>query len=363
MWLGLATGQVTDCYKLRRVCALPVRRSGHGRIDAHLQRYPDSVVVLDVMGTADPTQLRAQVKAVEPEAEEVFFFTASVGALFGVRRRDGSRVAVKFHKLLQDGAYLDELQRVQAGLADAGYPAPRPLGRVENATLEEWLDAGSFRDAHEPEVRTAMARELVRFHDSRRRWACDLVDRSSRSVRCSLAGAAQRALRLRRHERGAEWIDEIARAAKPLRDACEAPEVVGHADWSAKHLRFDEFLRATAVYDWDSVDTQPEPLLVGNAAGSFTYTEELEHDVFPWPSVERVPGVHRRVRVRARHAVRRQRPSRGRRSVPLPTRVCRALRARGRRRRAPRGPRGSRRRGALPLARGDERASQRACAR
>ena len=99
-------------------------------IDAHLQRYPNSVVVLDVMGTADPAQLRAQLQVVEPDTEEVFFFTASVGALFGVRRRDGSRVAVKFHKPFQDGAYLDELQRVQAGLADTGYPAPRPLARL-----------------------------------------------------------------------------------------------------------------------------------------------------------------------------------------------------------------------------------------
>lgn len=256
-------------------------------IDAHLQRYPNSVVVLDVMGTADPTQLRAQLKAVEPEAEEVFFFTASVGALFGVRRRDGSRVAVKFHKLLQDGAYLEELQRVQAGLADAGYPAPRPLGRVENATLEEWLDAGSFRDAHEPEVRTAMARELVRFHE--------LATKVGVRPRRPFFPLGADALWPVPHNAlfdfdatrvGAEWIDAIARAAKPLRDACEAPEVVGHADWSAKHLRFDEFLRATALYDWDSVDTQPEPLLVGNAAGSFTYTEELEHDVFPWPSVD-----------------------------------------------------------------------------
>jgi hypothetical protein len=256
-------------------------------IDAHLQRYPDSVVVRDVMGTAEPAQLRAQVASVEPEVEEIFFFTASVGALFGVRRRDGSRVAVKFHKLFQDGAYLDELQRVQARLADAGYPAPRPLGRVENATLEEWLDAGSFRDAHEPEVRGALARELLRFH----RLATNVGLRPRRPFfplgTDALWPVPHNALfDFDATSAGAEWIDEIAPAAKPLRDACEAREVVGHTDWSAKHFRFDELLQATALYDWDSVDTQPEPLLVGNAAGSFTYTEELEYDVFPWPSVD-----------------------------------------------------------------------------
>ena len=29
-----------------------------------------------------------------------------------------------------------------------------------------------------------------------------------------------------------------------------------------------------------------EPLLVGNAAGSFTYTEELSYDVFVWPAAQ-----------------------------------------------------------------------------
>jgi hypothetical protein len=254
-------------------------------IDAHLRRYPDSVVVLDVMGTVEPAQLRARLAIVEPEIEEVFFFSASVGALFGVRRRDGSRVAVKFHKLVEDEAYLDELQRVQAGLADTGYPAPRPLGRVGVATVEEWLDAGSFRDAHEPAVRGAMARELVRFH----RLATEVGVRPRRPFfplgAEALWPVPHNALfDFDATSEGAEWIDEIGRAAKSLRDTYEAPKVVGHTDWSAKHLRFDELLQPTALYDWDSVDTQPEPLLVGNAAGSFTYTEELE--VFPWPSVD-----------------------------------------------------------------------------
>jgi hypothetical protein len=85
---------------------------------------------------------------------------------------------------------------------------------------------------------------------------------------------------------GAEWIDEIARAAKRARDVSVGTEIVGHTDWSAKHLRFDADLRPTAVYDWDSLNTEPEPLLVGNAAGSFTYTEELGNDVFPWPDAQ-----------------------------------------------------------------------------
>ncbi len=83
---------------------------------------------------------------------------------------------------------------------------------------------------------------------------------------------------------GAEWIDDIARAARDVPDA--GREVVGHADWSAKHLRFDDDLTATAIYDWDSVTTDPEPSLVGTAAASFTYTEELAEPIFLWPSAD-----------------------------------------------------------------------------
>ena len=256
-------------------------------VDKLLRRYPDSPVIRDVLGTLDAAEIRARVRELEPETAEIFFFAASVGALFGVIRRDGTRVAIKVHKRHEDDAYFTAMQQVQSALADAGFPAPRPRGRRGQATLEEWLDEGVFRDAHEPEVRRAMARELVRLH----RLATDSGVRPRRPF----FPLGDEALWPTPHNvlfdfeatvDGAEWIDEIARAAKRARDAGAGAEVVGHTDWSAKHVRFDADLRAVAVYDWDSLDTQPEPLLVGNAAGSFTYTEELEHDVFLWPNAE-----------------------------------------------------------------------------
>ena len=117
--------------------------------------------------------------------------------------------------------------------------------------------------------------------------ACVLAARSSRSApspcgRCRTT----RSSTSRRRTKARSGSTRSRDRAKRLRETCDGPEVVGHTDWSAKHLRFDERLQPTALYDWDSLDTQPEPLLVGTAAGSFTYTEELEHEVFPWPSVE-----------------------------------------------------------------------------
>jgi hypothetical protein len=257
-------------------------------VDKLLRRYPDSPVVEDVLGTLDADEIRALVRELEPETAEIFFFAASVGALFGVLRRDGVRIAIKVHKRFQDDGYFTDLQRLQSALADAGFPAPRPLGRRGLAMFEQWVDDGEFRDGHESEVRRAMARELVRFHDL-------ATGTGVRPHRPFFPLGGDEALWPVPHnvlfdfgatEAGAEWIDDIARAAKRVRDSGDGVEVVGHTDWSAKHLRFDPDLQLTALYDWDSVTTELEPLLVGNAAGSFTYTEELPYDVFLWPSAE-----------------------------------------------------------------------------
>jgi len=250
-----------------------------------LRRYPDSPVVTDVLGTLDADEIRARVHELEPETAEIFRFEASVGALFGVRLRDGSRVAIKVHKLFADEAYLADVHALQTQLAASGFPAPRPLRRVGPVTVDEWLDDGEFRNAHEPAVRRAMVRELVRFHrlatatGLRPRWPFlrpegALWPKPHNALFDFDATTA-----------GAEWIDETGAAARAVTDGRPVgEEVVGHGDWSAKHLRFDHELRATALYDWDSVHAEPEPLLAGTAAGSFTYTEELDEEIDVWPS-------------------------------------------------------------------------------
>ena len=253
-------------------------------MDAFLELHPGSPIVRDVLGTLDATAIRAHVQALEPEADEVFLFEASVGALFGVRRRDGSRVAIKLHTLFTDEAYFDDVQLVQAALADAEVGAPRPLGRRGLAVWEAWLDEGTFCDAHEPVVRTAMARALRRFIEKatgtgirpRRPFLrpADALWPKPHNVLFDFEATAA----------GAEWIDEIGWAAREIPSA--GAEVVGHTDWAAKHVRFDDDLGVTAIYDWDSVTTDLEPRFVGSAAGCFTYTEELAEPVRLWPTAD-----------------------------------------------------------------------------
>jgi hypothetical protein len=72
-------------------------------------------VVQDVLGTLNPAEIRARVHALEPKTDEIFF-AASVGARFGVIRRDSSRVAIKVHKRYEDDGYFTAMQQVQSGL-------------------------------------------------------------------------------------------------------------------------------------------------------------------------------------------------------------------------------------------------------
>ncbi len=62
-------------------------------IDTYLRRYPASPIVLDVLDTLDPHEIRARVHELDPQLDEVFFFGVSVGAVFGLLRAEarGSR--------------------------------------------------------------------------------------------------------------------------------------------------------------------------------------------------------------------------------------------------------------------------------
>jgi len=237
-----------------------------------------------VLGTEDADEIRGIAAQAEPELAGIFHFTVSVGAVFGIHRRDGTRVAVKVNKLFTDESYFAAIQEVQTALADAGFPAPRPVRRIGTTIVEEWLDAGAFRDAHDPPVRRAMAEALVLFV----RLATATGVRPRRAFlrpEGSLWPRPHNALfDFEATAAGAEWIDEIACAARAV--DVVGPELVGHTDWAAKHVRFDEALRPTALYDWDSVTTGSETMLVGTAAASFTYTEELGEHVSRWPAAE-----------------------------------------------------------------------------
>lgn len=224
---------------------------------------------------------------------EAVFYEASVGSVSGLLLDDGRCVVVKGH-WLRPADELAACAEVQTELADRGYPCPRPLlgphplGRGYG-TVEELVDDGDRRDAHEPPIRRALAAGLARLVA----LGQQLGD-PSLPVRTAAGRLADslwpvphsRLFDFDRTRRGTEWIDQLAaRALERLRPACE-PSVVGHLDWTTKHCRFrGDSLRV--VYDWDSLGLAPEPELVGYAACHFTTTWYLDVPLIPTPDEAR----------------------------------------------------------------------------
>jgi hypothetical protein len=247
--------------------------------------WPDARVERSIFGTDDPRAIWAQARAVCPDAVECFAFEVSIGALFGLRLRDGSRVALKVHLPRVEPQYLEAIQRVQEHLWARGFPCPRPLGVRERVTVEEWLDDGVYRDAHEPQVRRVVAGQLAElFRVTDEMQPPPGLEPYYAPADAPLWPVPHNVLfDFEATAEGAEWIDEIAAAAKPLRDTRVGRLVIGHGDWTVKHFRFDG-LRPTVIYDWDSLNTDFETVFVGGSAATFTYTEHLPVPV--WPTVE-----------------------------------------------------------------------------
>lgn len=241
-------------------------------------------IVRDVFEDIDPSAMAVALdqfceRALGSGIEQSEFFDASVGSVHGLRLRDGRRVVVKVHGRMAAVSFLSAVRTVQRHLYVRGFPAPEPLvppALFGNGTVvaEALLDRGEHVDAHEPKVRRAMASELARFIASCR----PLV--GLRDLGHHLMVVADGQLWPTPHDgrfdfeatgAGAEWVDAVARTARRLRDRGDGAgdRVVGHSDWRVQNMRF-EHGRLSAVYDWDSVVIEREPVLVGAAAHGFT---------------------------------------------------------------------------------------------
>ena len=270
-------------------------------IAAQIARWNTAFVEEAIFGTRAAREIAAQVAAfcvaqLGSAIDGAVFYEASQGAVCGLRLTDGRRVVLKAHQPDRPLAFLQAVSFVQSFLAERDYPCPRPLlaptliGRGY-ALVETLEDAGEFISGHEPPVRQAMAGLLARIAT----LTDELVARE---------GERLAPLRPPRHEglwrtphskifdfkattAGAEWIDALAREARVtlLRGAGQA--VIGHGDWSAKHLRFVAG-RVSVVYDWDSLLLDQEPEIVGAAATTFTQAWGIEEQpTLPAPNEAR----------------------------------------------------------------------------
>jgi Phosphotransferase enzyme family len=206
------------------------------------------------------------------------FFAASVGCVYGLRLADGRRVVVKVHPPRTSTRYLQTMQSVQRTLAGAGFPAPEPLAPPAplargTAVAETLLDDGGPADAHDPTIRRSLAASLARLVALCRPMSA--LD----GLRANIMAIGPSELWPTPHDgrfdfaataTGAEWLDAIAARARRIRDRDVGAVVVGHTDWRAENMRFAPDGSVSAVYDWDSLAIQREPVLAGGVAHLFT---------------------------------------------------------------------------------------------
>jgi len=256
-------------------------------IEQRTAGWDDLTVERSVFGTTDSIRIAKAVLDfvgawLGTSVTNCLFYESGMGCVFGLTLDDGRDIVLKGQPPSLRLDRLEAAQRVQAHLADHGFPAPRPILRPAAfahgyATAEEWRERGEYRNPHQPAVRIALARllaDIARLGDEveslglRRTWlgkheGGTLWGRPHSSLFDFEATTA-----------GAEWIDALAAQAQPLLWAPTGNDAVGHADWQAKHVRFDGN-EPNAVYDWDSLVYDTEAIIVGSAAHSFTMHSPL----------------------------------------------------------------------------------------
>jgi hypothetical protein len=236
---------------------------------------------LALFGTSDAEAIAELLAGfVEGHAEAVVgavFYTASVGIVAGLRLASGAEAVLKVHRWGVSSERLAAVQVVQEAVARARLPAPRPLlGPVALgnglATLDE-MRRGGRPDGRPADVRRAVAgglRDLVVAASplsGRVEVGAPLVLQEwgprlwpePHDLRFDFGATAA----------GAEWIDDLARAARRVLADLEPGGHIGHFDWRVGNLGF-EGERIVAIYDWDSLARAPEAVIVGCAAAQFS---------------------------------------------------------------------------------------------
>jgi hypothetical protein len=203
------------------------------------------------------------------------FHQSSVGSVTAILLEDGRAVVIKAHQPERSRALLAEIVRIQSYLAENSIFAPRILAGPASlgqgfAIVEQFCDAGTTADAHEADVRRALAGGLSAIVT-----ACDRFVPST-SLTPAFLASAHDTLWPKPHSKlfdfaatsqGAEWIDELASLARKQMVPA-GRRVIGHCDWRQEHVRFIGD-RPVLAFDWDSLCCELEPALLGSVAHGF----------------------------------------------------------------------------------------------
>lgn len=219
------------------------------------------------------------------------FYAASAGCVLGVELESGHAVVIKAYQSRWREPFLSAVQDAQRRLAAGGMPCPSPVAspapicppRPNLAVVESWVPDPGMRPGRSAAERRVSAAGLAQ--QVALCLALSDVERFSRhplhAEGDALFGTPHSPLfDFEGTGAGAEWIDELARRAKTVRDRDTSPLVVAHTDWSARNVRFDGD-RLLAVYDWDSLALVKEATALGQAAMTWSVTADPGGTEFP----------------------------------------------------------------------------------
>jgi len=250
-------------------------------IGAHLAEWDAAHVELSIYGVSEPATIAGAIvefcyKELRVVVAGALFYRSSAGAVAGLELDDGRRVVVKAHQPDWTRARLEEIVRLQTHLAGRGLFAPTvlagpaPLGRGL-AVVEEYIDRGAVADAHRPEIRRALAGTLRAVVEALEPFVATSTLPSQGPWAPLIDGLwptpHSRLFDFEATRAGAEDIDALAAAAR-ARMAPAGRLVLGHGDWRAEHVHFEDTTPIVA-FDWDSLCKEPEPALVGYTAHAF----------------------------------------------------------------------------------------------
>lgn len=244
----------------------------------------NAVTERDVFGDWTPEEIvdaisRACLTEFGSRLDDGFMYVVSVGCVVGCRLVDGREVVLKGFQRRWSSAFLAAVKRTQAHLHGLGFPCPEPIGSPlsvgHGVVLAERVLADPGPTVPTAETMRQSAVMLVRLVQ-----ACAVLDEPALALNPSrqpheglFPPPHSLIFDFDATSEGAEWIDEIAKGARAVRDADTSTPVIAHTDWSLRNVRFarDEVV---AIYDWDSLALSPESRVVGEAAAGWCKTGE-----------------------------------------------------------------------------------------
>jgi len=249
-----------------------------------------------VFNTTDPDQIATLIddfcrRELASPVATFLFYGSSQGAVCGVELLDGRRIVLKIHQPSRSLDFLNAVIQVQHYLIASGYPCTKPLLEPKPiasgvATVEELVDEGEYRDAHNPVIRRSIAEMLAWLITLT--WTPDAIpDLRPSSLDLRLPSGTtwptphSKLFDFEATAKGAQWIDAIARRTQEIKVQGAGQLVIGHTDWGVKHFRYLPDERVRIIYDWDSLALEKEPIIVGHAAAYFTYTEFFDVERLP----------------------------------------------------------------------------------